>query len=153
MSGPAERRVSTAVPLGDRQRRSDDADGSVYVSPVGPPLLVAVVRRMCRAVSTSHLSVPAPASLSVVSMQVSERERTDARRRPGQPGADAYRTRSWLASSTVHVVGRSPRRPEAPRPPYFFGKKMLYAVVLDDSDLDHSPPLTSPKISLRELPE
>ena len=41
-----------AVPLGDRQRRSDDADRSGYVSPVGPPLLVAVERRMCRAVST-----------------------------------------------------------------------------------------------------
>ena len=52
MSGPAERRVSTAVPLGDRQRRSDDADGSVYVSPVGPPLLVTVVRRMCGALCT-----------------------------------------------------------------------------------------------------
>ena len=41
-----------AVPLGDRQRRSDDADGSGYVFPVGPPLLVAVVRRMCRALCT-----------------------------------------------------------------------------------------------------
>ena len=46
MAAPSERRVSTAVPLGDRQRRSDDADGSDYVFPVGPPLLVAVVRRM-----------------------------------------------------------------------------------------------------------
>ena len=74
MAAPTERRVSTAVPLGDRQRRSDDADGSGYVSPVGPPLLVAVERRMCR-VLTVHLQRASAASLSGVSMQVSERER------------------------------------------------------------------------------
>ena len=51
VAAPTERRVSTAVPLGDRQRRSGDANGSSYVFPVGPPLLVAVVRRMCIAVS------------------------------------------------------------------------------------------------------
>ena len=43
----------------------------------------------------------------------------DARRRPGQPGADPYRTRSHVGSSTVEYVGRPPRRPEAPRPPFF----------------------------------
>ena len=60
MAAPSERRVSTAVPLGDRQRRSDDADGSGYVFPVGPPLLVAVVRRMCIAVSAYPKSLQNP---------------------------------------------------------------------------------------------
>ena len=59
-------------------------------------------------------------------MQVSERERCAPSTGTARCGpADAYRTRSWLASGrTVHVVGRSPRRPEAPRPPFFFEKNL-----------------------------
>ena len=74
MAAPTERRVSTAVPLGDRQRRSDDADGSGYVSSVGPPPLVAVARRM-RSLEQCALERASAASLSAVSMQVSERAR------------------------------------------------------------------------------
>ena len=50
MAASSERRPSTAVPLGARQRRSGESDGARHVSPVGPPLLAEAARRICSAV-------------------------------------------------------------------------------------------------------